>query len=428
MHPGRAYAWRYGEWSLISCVSDPTSIPQVFENDPSTKDWVRLQRYASWMRGLHLEYGSNYATDTLSRISSNSPGGLLFPKLESLGWKIDVAKAPLPFYSLFLSPHLRCVTIYSGPYLSYVPGDLLAPLAQMISILPSSLEYLSVMCGQGRNEPLNDAVSSLVCRCGPLLRSFGTSVDLSGAATDHLMQLPNLSHWTTAQGPPRVVPTSIFPSLKSVYLDKQVALPWLHLLASHERGALRNGSTSASPHTNIREILKSLNCSSRIADSTLMSFVVRFRNLVTLGIHADCYNGGSCAFRLTDDNIEDLVAALPGLKSLQLGAPCWINSCDTTVASLLSISVHCPNLTALQAHFSTRTIVSDMQRLLDGGAGRDRAKCKLWRLAVWYLPLEVGEEDIETVVMGFKAIFPRLKKINSRSRSDWDWLESKLVD
>ena len=42
-----------------------------------------------------------------------------------------------------------------------------------------------------------------------------------------------------------------------------------------------------------------------------------------------------------------------------------------------------------------------MQRLLDGGCGRDKAKCKLWYLTAGLLPLEVRGEDVETIQMSF---------------------------
>jgi len=69
---------------------------------------------------------------------------------------------------------------------------------------------------------------------------------------------------------------------------------------------------------------------------------------------------------------EDLAAALPCLESLNLGIACRRNTCATTIASLLSMSVHCLDLTDLEIHFNTVTIVGDIQRLLDGGAGRDK--------------------------------------------------------
>lgn len=65
----------------------------------------------------------------------------------------------------------------------------------------------------------------------------------------------------------------------------------------------------------------------------------------------------------------------------------------------MPIYVHRPDLTVLEAHFNTQTSVSDMQRLLDGGTGGDKAKCELWNWTVGELPLEVDEE-IEMVARG----------------------------
>lgn len=106
-----------------------------------------------------------------------------------------------------------------------------------------------------------------------------------------------------------------------------------------------------------------------------------------------------------NDYVENLAASLPHLKTLHLGPPCWFNSCDTTVASLMSISTHCLVPTVLQAHFNTQTIVSDMQRLIGGGVGDNKAKCKLRRLTVGYLPPKVHVNDMESIAMGFKVVF-----------------------
>jgi len=278
------------------------------------------------------------------------------------------------------------------------------------------------MCGQGKEGHLEGAVSSFVCRCGPSIRGFGTCVPLSEAAIHHLMQLPNLSHWTTAQGPPQVIPTSIFPSLENLRLDSRGALPWLHLPPT-----LRNGPAPVTSYTNIREIIKSLDCSwGAIVDSTLLSPIVKFRNLVALRVRADdCYGMEGCSFRLTDDDIEDLATALPRLKLLRLGRPCQSNTCNTTVASLIAISVRCPDLTVLETHINTLTIADDIRRLLDGGAGRNQTKCKLHSFLVGDLSLKVRGEDIETIAMGFKAIFPCLMKIRDSS-GYWQQLKSKL--
>jgi len=57
------------------------------------------------MRRLYLN-SDEYTSDTLSRLSSNSPGGLLFPNLEWLRWDVYEIDTTLAFFRLFLSPHL----------------------------------------------------------------------------------------------------------------------------------------------------------------------------------------------------------------------------------------------------------------------------------------------------------------------------------
>ena len=114
---------------------------------------------------------------------------------------------------------------------------------------------------------------------------------------------------------------------------------------------------------------------------TILPSILKFWNLFALyaGTH---FPTDGCTFHLTDDNLEKLVAALPRLESLQLGVPCSLNSCNTTAASLLSISIYCPGQTVLETHFDNITIVADMRRLFDGGSGFQGAKRKVENLMV----------------------------------------------
>jgi len=323
--PGSTWAKKEYGLSVIVSVRSLSAcrtryqFPQAIEHDPSAKDWARLQRYASWMRKLSLGRNDRHIGNTLSRLHSNSPGGLLFPKLEYLDWNVQRTDATLTFFPLFLSPHLQRIDFYTNFLLQDTPQDQLTALVQIISGFPTSLEYLTLTYARGNGEPLKDAVSSFICRCGPLLRGLRIHVPLSEAAFHHLMQLPNLSHWSTVQGPLQVVPTSAFPSLEHIGLREPEALPWLHLLASHERDIPRNGSASEAPRTNIREMLHSLSCpSGTIVDSTLLSSIVKFRNLATLRVNFTCPWAKSCIFRLTDGDMENLAAALPRLECLNL--------------------------------------------------------------------------------------------------------------
>jgi len=410
---------------LADCVQ--YQYPQAIEHDPSTEDWTRLRRYASWMRELHLPPYGKLPDSTLHRLSSNSPGGVLFPKLELLCWDVYETAIPLTSFPLFLSPHLKRIAL-CGPGMSDISYGQLASLVQIILVLPTSLEDLTIMCGFEEEEPLRDAMSSFLRRCGSSLRRFDSCVRLSEAAIHHLMQLPNLRSWVIVQGLPRIDPPSIFPPLEALHLHEQATVEWLHLLGSHEEGVLHTGSTPTTSHPNIRETLRSLACpKDTIIDSTFLSSILKFRNLVTLYTDADCYGVEGCIFRLTDDNVENLAATLPRLECLQLGRPCDSNSCNTTIASLLSISTHCLDLRVLETHFNTLTIVGDMQRLLSGGSGHGNTKCEIRKLVVGFLPLEVREEDIETVVAGFKVIFPCLAGFMDFD-GHWHGLESKLQD
>lgn len=109
--------------------------------------------------------------------------------------------------------------------------------------------------------------------------------------------------------------------------------------------------------------------------------------------------------------MENFAAALPHLRSMHLGHPYCFNFCGSAVASLMSISVHRLDLAALETHISTLEIVRDSQQLLDGGTGREKAKCKVLVFSVGNFSTTLCKEDIKTLGIGFKAIFPCLRQI-----------------
>ena len=282
-------------------------------------------------------------------------------------------------------------------------------------------------------EPLKDAISSFVCRCGSSLRSFGSSGPLSRTAFNHLMQLPNLHSWAVYE-PPRTLPLVHFPSLEELRLGS-AALPWLHLLAARGDDQTRNGLAPppAILNTNAKATLKLLDCPGNTpVDPILLSLISSFRNLVTLCVANDyCDKEGPCLFRLTDDDVENLAITLPSLVSLRLGGVCSTNACRTSVSPLLSISIHCLGLALLEIHFNTQSIVHDIQRLLDEDSGRDKPRCKLQSLLVGCLPLQVCREDARKVAMGLAYIFPCLKRFSgvlsdSHGGWRWEWVASEL--
>ena len=359
------------------------------------------------MPGLSLNEEGTPSADTLYQLSCGSPDGLLFPKLEWLHWDTDEARAALPFFRLFLSPHLRRIKFYTDRSID------VAPFVLVISALPTSLESLDIEPGQGDAEPIKDALSSFICRCGPSLRSFDTCGPLSDAAILHLVQLPNLSRLRTNQGPPQVTPTPALQSLEWFRLQEEGGLSWLRFLTSDGKDPFLKGSASTTSHTPTRETLKFIDLpNGTIVGSTFLSSIVSFRNLVKILVRNEMYQvADSCTFRLTDDDMTDLAAALPHLESLRLGSPCYLNTCKTTVASLMSISVHCLDLLILEIHFNTETIVDDMQALLDGDVGRNKAKCRLRSLLVGVMPLKLDSAGIQTIETGLNVIFPHMKAL-----------------
>jgi hypothetical protein len=381
------------------------------------------------MRELNLCYkpGTGPRTiptsNTITLLSSKFLGGSLIPKLERLTWNISHMPTLLTAFPLFLSPSLKHVTLYTDPE-TQLRDDQPKKLVKMISLLPPSLEHLSIMCYDLGDNSLEDAISSLVLRCGPSLTSFGTCVGLSVAAICHLIQLPHLSSLVTCQGPPSAIPIPIFPSLEHLQLDVPGGLPpgvqtkalqWPEVIVSHQGHILQSGSRLSTPHTNPVYQLKSLRYpGATTVDSEFMSSVVNFRNLVTLCVDMVC-SYDKCRFRLTDNDLENLATTLPLLQCLRLGKPCIPDTCENTVVSLALLSVHCPDLEVLEIHCATREIVSDMQNLLENRNLYEGPKCKVRGVIVgdlsFRLPKVSREDDEETVMRGFKFIFPDLVQL-----------------
>ena len=108
---------------------------------------------------------------------------------------------------------------------------------------------------------------------------------------------------------------------------------------------------------------------------------------------------GRCVFELYNDNAAVPVTALSQLELLLVGYPCSNNTCITTVACRLPISVHCIGLQALEIHFNTATVVDDPKNLSGEPRCRElrsRPRCTLSRLDVYQMPLTLDEPGFET--------------------------------
>ena len=182
------------------------------------------------------------------------------------------------------------------------------------------------------------------------------------------------------------------------------------------------------PLSKIKESLVSFDVPTPTIDISFTSPVRIFRSLVDPNIEVDCHDEddeGECIFRLNNEGVTELAKALPQLESLFLGRPCFENTCTTTAACLLPISVHCLELRELEVHFNTTNIVEDLNNILAGHLFQELRllpKCALSSLGVHRMPLTLDEPGFETAVNGMVNIFPSLKHFEGAVR-DFDWKE-----
>ena len=376
---------------------------------------------------------------TLNKLHLNSPPGGWFPALQDLS--LSIAESDLPYADLFFSPRLKKIRIYvSWPRNNTaLPLGSLPTLASIISASPTScLEKISVDANHQAMPwaHFKDSFSSVILRCGPSFTECESPIPLSDAALNHLIHLPHLHTWRI-YGPPPTYPTSslplVFPPLRELALGKGAACGWFTLLRRLEGGAsTTQGVTPLSRAKESLKVLRAEDMSGVNVDPSFVSTFRRFRNLVCINVQDFCrreYNNGQCNFKLNNDNIAELAMALTQLQSLVLGYPCSKNTCLTTVACLLPISVHCSKLERLEIHFNTTSIVDDLRNIMEVPRFqqlRSLQRCPLTWLGVHRTPLRLDESDLETVAEGMINIFPSLKGCDGLEDS-WDQLSRQIT-
>ena len=386
---------------------------------------------------LWLDRGGTVTEDTFYKLRLSSPTGGWFPALQCLCWHIT--ESNLPHADLFFSPHLKKISINMpwSPIHPELPRDVLAAVASTITALPTSaLQSLSVYMDGRASVDLKDSLSSVVLRCGPSLTKFISQIPLSDAAVNYLIQLPHLHTWHTEDSPPSY-PISfplVFPPLTEFALRGGVVHDWFSLFEHVEDGVpTMRGVT---PLSRVRGSLRRLEIddgfSDLVIDNSLTSPIRMFRNLARLYIVVKCPvedGEGQCSFKLTNDDVTKLAVALPQLESLLLGAPCPEDTCATTAACLLPISVHCVKLEDLEIHFNTANIVNDFKNISKDPRLRELhslPRCTLSRLFVGEIPLTLDGPGFETVVDGMINIFPSLERCLALGL-DWDEISERMA-
>ena len=388
------------------------------------------------MRRVNTDEWSALGADSFRKFRLSSPPGGWFPALQSLSWRITGSN--LAYIDLFSSLHLKRISISTRAGTGS-SSNRVAAVASVVSTLPASsvLRSLSINI-QGRQDTgyFKDSVSSVVLRCGPSLTKFTTTIKLSDAAANHLIHLPHLRTWRIEGTPPSYSASSlplVFPPLTNLILGKGAARGWLSLFQRLEDGI--SPRQSVTPLSQVKESLKLLyveDRSSPITGDFFTSPIQMFQNLAVLDAVGSCSWGArrrQCAFGLNNDNVTKLAMVLPQLETLSLGPPCAENTCATTVACLLPISVHCLKLRELQIHFNTTNIVDDLEYILKDPRFqelRSLPRCTLPHMKVDRMPLTLDEPGSEIAVEGILYIFPYLGELSGVEQS-WHKISERIA-
>ena len=385
------------------------------------------------MHLLFVPVGEVYDEPTFRELRLNSPVGGWFPALRRLDWA--VTESNLPYANLFFSPHLKKISIRSWfSENSDAPRDILSAVTSIIPALPVfALQSLELSVRKSGRVPgyLKDAFSPLVLRCGPSLTEFSSLIPLSDAAMDHLIQLPHLHIYLTASPPPTYsapLPPLILSPLTQLTLKEGTAQRWFSLFEHLEHGV--STARSVAPLSKVKESLTNLTVEDHpgtIINASFTTTIQTFRNLVDLRVDISCRSGRNyeCAFKLNNHNVAEFAMALPQLRDLLLGRPCSRNTCATTAACLLPISIHCTGLRLLQIHFNTRNIIDDIKNIRGDPRFQElhsRPRCALSHLTVANTRLGLSGPDLDIVGSGLIDIFPSLVgEFNSPWECDMSW-------
>ena len=317
-------------------------------------------------------------------ISDNFPSGFMCPQLRKVLWETTKHRT---FNNLFVSSRLTKFTFsYDGDNIE-VLADLASVMAELQVPSLQSLGITNPIPEDPILTSLTTALSSAILRCGPSLASIVVCVPLTDAAVRHIMQLPELTTLDMPNGPPDIClfPLDAFPKLESIRLSTIETLKWFPFFKANTH------------HTSLDWV-----------GAAFLSSVMPFRGLEVLCLKLTCSTAGGCGFGLTDGDVEAMATALPNLVYLDLGEVCSANSCKTTVASLLIISICCKDLDYLGIHFRTENLLRDFESMSNNPCFRNSSrlsKCGLRSLFLDSAPLG-AEKDYEQVARVFISIFP----------------------
>jgi len=352
---------------------------QDFLREPSEDEWVQLSVYARRMRYFTGFWHAEPSEAALVLLNKRFSDRCMMPRLRDIGWLGAPPEHLELMLPLIVSPVLTSFRLGLRAQ-DTLNASQVVPVLKALAPAYNSLVEVRIGHPIFHDPQIIHAASDLLLKCNPdKIRTFRVISSLSTEAFIHATQLPNLETFVIVADttePGVQLPTSTFPSLNSLEIfATDTRSPLLRTIAhiqSSTLTVLQLEFPAATTETFLPTTLAALRPRdlhhtltmlfvSPEGDFDLDGTTIRpflFLNQLTqLDIALVCTQD-QCAYKLTDENLEELVAAMPKLEILSLGSfPC-AQPANNTVKSLASIAKHCKHLEQLAIHINVEEIVT----------------------------------------------------------------------
>ena len=403
------------------------------------------------MRKLYIVPGCAElpSTESVLRLITRFSDDYIFPNLLELEWYSSnrdpdlsnllplVVSRSLANFKLFLHNRFYAKKVLSGLSRAY-----------------SSLRSIYITKS---NPALVQESSTLLLNCTLQLRDFSVDAPVSRTAFLHASQLPYLRYFDVKDvrddqlQPPdgTPLPTTKFPSLEylairgictgSIWLDylaqtrpqnlEVLLLELKNVPAALHLKALRDLG-SCELHRTLTDLM--IDCEDDFSglevDRKTVEHLLPLSQLTTLEIWFNC-GENKCGYKLTDQDLEKLVKAMPNLEEMALGRKLCSIPANNSIKSLEAIAKHCKHLRVLSIHINVGAVISGSSVTSFSGvespSPRDSAlvKCPLTNITLGPCLIPNGKQGIHEFASTLLRLFPCLSEVKS-SYQDQQW---KLV-
>lgn len=412
---------------------------QDFLREPSEDEWAQLSVYARRMRYFTGFWHAEPSEAALVLLNKRFSGRCMMPRLRDIGW-LGAPPGHLELMlPLIVSPALTNfrLGLFAQDILN---ASQVVPVLEALALACNSL--VEVHIGHPTVHDLHTirAASDLLLKCNPeKLRTFRVISSLSTEAFIYATRLPNLEKFVIVADttePGVQLPTSTFPSLRSLEIlatdTRSSLLQTISHIESNTFEVLELEFPAATSETFLSSTLANLRPRGLHQmltmlfvtpegdfdlDKTTIRPFLFLNQLTQLDITLVCTQD-RCSYKLTDEDLEELVAAMPKLEILSFGSfPC-ARSVNNTVKSLTSIAKHCKHLEQLAIHINVEAIVT---RALQGDEVKEDpaledclsifAGCPLRTIVFGACFIPNDEQGAMIFALTLSRLFPHLRSV-----------------